>query len=219
MVAVLLGVLGFAAAVQIQLTREDEDFSGQRRQDLVLILDGLAGTIERTESRLTDLQETRDELRSSSDRRQAALDEAESRLTVLGVLSGTVPAEGPGITVTIDDPDGTVRAATLLNGIEELRGAGAEAMEINDSVRVVASTWLTDEESVIVAGGTEIRAPYVIDAIGSPRTLGEAVIFPGGFADGVERDGGTLEYVESDVIEVGSLHVVEAPEYAQPTDD
>jgi uncharacterized protein YlxW (UPF0749 family) len=218
--AVLLAVLGFAAAVQIQLTRDDSDFSGQRRQELVLILDGLAGTVERAESQLADLEQTRDELRTSSDRRQLALEEAEERLTVLGILAGTLPAVGPGVTITIDDPDGVLRAATLLNGIEELRGAGGgEAIEINDTVRVVASTSFTDEDSVISVDGTELQPPYVIDVIGSPHTLSEAVTFPGGFADGVARDGATLEVTESDVVEVGSLHTIEPPEYAQPTDD
>jgi uncharacterized protein YlxW (UPF0749 family) len=219
-VALLLAVLGFAAAVQIQLTRDDSDFSGQRRQDLVLILDGLAGTVERAEADLTDLEQTRDDLRSSSDRRQLALEEAEERLTVLGILAGTLPAVGPGVTVTIDDPDGVLRAATLLNGIEELRGAGGgEAIEINDTARVVASTSFTDEDSVISVDGTELQSPYVIDVIGSPHTLEQAVRFPGGFADGVARDGATLEVTQSDVVEVGSLHEIEPPEYAQPTDD
>jgi uncharacterized protein YlxW (UPF0749 family) len=219
-VAGLLAVLGFAAAVQIQLTREDSDFSGQRREDLVLILDGLAGTEERAEAQLRQLEQTRDDLRSSSDRRQVALDEADDRLTVLGILAGTLPAVGPGVTITIEDPDGVLRAATLLNGVEELRGAGGgEAIEINDSVRVVASTSFTDEGGVISVDGVEIQPPYVIDVIGAPHTLSDAVTFPGGFRDGVLRDGADLEVTEADVLEVGSLHTIEPPEYAQPTDD
>ena len=63
---------------------------------------------------------------------------------MLGILAGTVPATGPGVTITIDDPDGAVTRPTLLDGVEELRDAGAEAIEINDSVRVVASTSFTD---------------------------------------------------------------------------
>jgi hypothetical protein len=45
------------------------------------------------------------------------------------------------------------------------------------------------------------------------------VTFPGGFRDGVLRDGADLEVTEADVLEVGSLHTIEPPEYAQPTDD
>jgi uncharacterized protein YlxW (UPF0749 family) len=219
LVAALLAVLGCAAAVQIQLTHDDEDFSGQRRQELVIILDGLASTIDRAETELAELERTRDDLLSSSVRRQAALDEASDRLDVLGILAGTLPAEGPGISITIDDPQASLRATTLLNGIQELRDAGAEAIEINDTVRVVASTWFIEEDGVIVIDGVELREPYTIDAIGSSHTLAEAVTFPGGFADGVEQDGASLQANELEVVEVGSLHTVEPPEYAQPTDD
>src|SRR5204862_6103612 len=99
---------------------------------------------------------------------------------------GRVAAEGPGVTITIDDPDSALTAATLLNGIGELRDGGAAAIEINDTVRVVASTSFTESDGVISADGVELRAPYVIDAIGSSHTLAQAVVFPGGLSDQVD---------------------------------
>ena len=217
-VAVLLALLGFAAALQIRLTQTDGDFSGQRRQDLVALLDSLSGATDRTESRIDELEETRDELLTSSQRRQAALEQGRSDLAVLAILSGTVAATGPGITVTVTDPDGAVLAASLLNGVEELRDAGAEAIEINDQVRVVASTSFTEEGDQITVDDVPLRAPYVIDAIGSPQTLGEAMVFPGGFSDEVEELGGAASVEQLDVARVDALHKIEEPEYSQPTD-
>jgi uncharacterized protein YlxW (UPF0749 family) len=217
-VALLLASLGFAAAVQIRLTQTDGDFSGQRRQDLVALLDSLSGATDRTESRIEELEETRDDLLTSSQRRQAALEQNRSDLDVLAILSGTVAATGPGITVTVTDPDGSVLAASLLNGIEELRDAGAEAIEINDQVRVVVSTSFTEEGDQIRVDDVTLRAPYVIDAIGSPQTLGEAMVFPGGFSDEVEDLGGAVSVEQLDVVRVDALHKVEEPEYSQPTD-
>jgi uncharacterized protein YlxW (UPF0749 family) len=217
-VALLLFVLGVAAATQIRITREDNDFSGQRREDLVDLLDSLSSANDRARTQLDDLEDTRSSLQSSSQRRAAAVEEGQKKLAVLGILSGTVAATGPGVTLTIDDPDGTVSAATLLDGVEELRDAGAEAIEINDSVRVVGSTWFSDTNGQVVIDGEVVRPPYVIDAIGGSHTLSEAVIFRGGFRDSVEADGGTLDVQEADVVEVGSLHTVTQPEYAQPTD-
>ncbi len=217
-VGVLLALLGFAAAVQIRFTSTDDDFSGQRRQDLVSLLDSLSSATDRTESRIDELEETRDELLTSSQRRQAALEQGRSELDVLAILTGTVAATGPGITVTVTDTEGAVRAASMLNGIEELRDAGAEAVEINDQVRVVASTSFTEEADQIVVDDVTLRAPYVIDAIGSPQTLSEAMIFPGGFSDEIEEAGGAATVEELDVVRVDSLHRIEEPEYAQPTD-
>ncbi len=217
-VAVLLCVLGIAAATQIRLTRSDDDFSGQRREDLVDLLDSLSSANDRARTQLDELEQTRSALRSSSQRRAAAVEEGQNRLAVLGILSGTLPATGPGVTITIDDPTGAVDAATLLDGIEELRDAGAEAIEINDQVRVVASTSFTDGDGEVTIDGETVRPPYVIDAIGGSHTLSEAVIFRGGLRDAVERDGGVVDIREADVVEVASLHTIQQPEYAQPTD-
>lgn len=217
LVAVLLGILGFATVLQIRLTRTDDDFAGQRRVDLVELLDSLSAASERAQSQLDELEQTREDLLSSSERRRAALEEGNQRLEVLRILAGTVAAEGPGVTLTIEDPDDAVTAATLLNGVEELRDAGAEAIEINDSVRVVASTSFTEADGVISADGVELRPPYVIDVIGASHTLSEAVVFPGGLSDQVAQFGGTVDVRQRDLVEVGSLHTLETPEYSQPT--
>ena len=216
-VAVLLCALGIAAATQIRLTRTTDDFAGQRREDLVDLLDSLSSANERARSQLDDLEKTRTDLQSSSQRRAAVVEEGQRRLTTLGILAGTLPATGPGVTITIDDPDGSVTAATVLDGIEELRDAGAEAIEINDHVRVVASTYFTDGDGEILVDGEAIRPPYVIDAIGGSHTLSEAVVFRGGLSTEVQQDGGTMTVQEADVVDVASLHAIEQPEYAQPT--
>ncbi len=218
-VAVLLALLGFAAAAQIRLTHQDGSYAGQRREDLIELLDSLAAAAERTQKQIDELERTRSDLLSSSERREAAVEAANEQLAVLGILAGTLPAEGPGVTVTITDPSGAVTAASILNGVEELRDAGAEAIEINDRARVVASTAFVERDGVVLVDGHELRPPYVLDAIGSSHTLSEAVIFPGGLADEVSRLGGEVAVEEAAVVEVGSLHPVDPPEYAQPTDE
>lgn len=218
-VAVLLAILGFAAVTQVKQIRSDDDFSGQRRDELIELLDSLSAAADRARTQIDELEETKTQLQSSSDRRQAALEQGQQRLEVLQILAGTAPAEGPGVTVTIDDPSNAVDAATLLDGIEAMRDAGAEAIEINDVVRIVASSAITaDANGVISIDGVELRPPYVIDAIGSAHELGDSVRFPGGLTDQVANFGGTVEVEESNNIEVGSLHTVEAPQYSQPSD-
>lgn len=218
-VAVLLALLGFAAAAQIQLTHQEGNYGGQDREDLIALLDSLSAASDRTQTQINELERTRTELLSTSQSRQTALEEAQARLTVLGILAGTLAAEGPGLTVTITDPSAAVTAASILNGIEELRDAGAEAIEVNDRVRVVASTAFTERDGVILVGGQEIRPPYVIDVIGSSHTLSEAVIFPGGLADEISRLGGDVSVKEADLVRIASLHTVDPPEYSQPTAD
>ena len=80
----------------------------------------------------------------------------------------------------------------LLNGLQELRDAGAEAIEINDKVRVVAQTGIVEGHRRAACGRRHLRCepPYVIDAIGDPHTLATALDFDGGFIEEVEEVGG-----------------------------
>lgn len=216
-VAVLLAALGFAAVVQVRLTQTESNFGAARRGDLVELLDSLSGAADRAQQQIGELQQTRSDLLSASRRQQAALSEERARLSVLQILTGTVGAVGPGVTVTINDPDSAVTAPILLNGIDELRDAGAEAIQLNNSVRVVASTSIVERNGVLVADGTELHPPYLIDVIGSSHTLADAVVFPGGLSDEVKAVGGTAEVQEAEVVKVDSLHTVVPPEYSQPT--
>lgn len=223
-VAVLLALLGFAAAVQVSAVRSDSPYAGTSRDDLVQLLQSLASARERVAGQLTDLQDTRDALEESSAQRTAALEEATRQLDALRILAGTVGATGPGVRITITDPEGTVGARTLLNAVEELRDAGAEAIEIDDQARVVAQTYFTDGADVtdgeLLVEGEPVSTPYVIEAIGSPDTLAEAAVFPGGLTEEVENlpGNGTVTVETQDVVVVSSLAPQDDTEFAQPAD-
>lgn len=216
LVAVPLAVLGFAAAVQVGASNAGGVYTGDRRGDLVQQLDSLDAANARAQRQIRELEATKRELESTTDIRRAALEEARAEATRLAILTGTVPATGPGVVIRIDDPDGVVSAATMLNAIEELRDAGAEAIEINDSARVVAQTYFADRNGSLTVDGDDLRPPYVIDAIGAPATLGVAVEFPGGLEDEVRALGGTVEVQQVDAVDVTSLAEERTPEYAQP---
>jgi uncharacterized protein YlxW (UPF0749 family) len=215
--AVLLAFLGYAAAVQIQLTRSSDDFAGQRRQDLVELLDSLSGASDRAQQQINQLEGTRDQLASSSSRQSAALANARQRLADLQILAGTAPATGPGVVITIKDPEASVTAASMLNGIEELRDAGAEALQVNHTVRLVASSWVSGTPGRITIDGHLLHAPYVIVAVGSAHTLSDAVGFPGGLSDEIASLGGQVTVQEEGSVSVTALHPAERPQYAQPT--
>lgn len=214
-VAVLVGVLGFGAAVQVRLNDED-DYTGARRGNLVQLLDSLSAASDQLDRELAELTSTRNDLRSNSERNQTAEQEARRKAEDLAILAGTAPAKGPGVVVTIEDDDNAMTASTLLNAIEELRDAGAEAIQINGTARVVAQTYFADTDRGIRVGGREVTRPFVIEAIGSPQTLTQAVKFRGGLTDQVEALGGSVDVEERDQLKVTALAQPRDPEYAQP---
>jgi len=217
-VAAILFVVGLAGAIQVRLTSADDTYAAARREDLVLLLDGLDAESRRLEREIADLERTRSSLQSGADRSQVAREEAAQRVTELSVLAGTVPAEGPGIRMLIADPRGQVTADVLLDAVEEMRDAGAEVIEINDSVRVVASTWFGSDARGLVVGGVPVRTPLVLEVIGDPHALEEAARFRGGIVSEITgpRIGGAVQVDRSSRLAVESLHRPRDNQYAQP---
>jgi uncharacterized protein YlxW (UPF0749 family) len=216
-IAVLFMVLGFAFALQVRATDDPDQLSTAREQDLVRILDDLTARNERLSVEASDLLTTRDRLASGTDSGAAALDDARRRAATLGILAGTVAAEGPGIRVTVSDPSGRVDAATMLDAVEELRDAGAEAMQIG-SVRVVAQTAFLDARpGSVTVDGTTLSAPYTLLAIGDPRTMSAALRIPGGVVESLRNLGADAVVVERDSLSVTALLPASTPRYAQPS--
>jgi uncharacterized protein YlxW (UPF0749 family) len=218
-VALLVGVMGFAAVVQVRASEEDL-LARARRADLVQILDGLTQRSERLETQVRELEQTRRDLLSGADTRQTAIDQASDRARQLGVLTGTAPATGPGIVLTVGDPSGAIPASVLLSTVQELRDAGAEAIQItggNDAaVRVVASTYFLDTARGVDLQGVRLEPPYTITAIGDPPTLDTALNIPGGVVEEVTNEGGRATIRQEDELTVDVLHEPAEPQYARP---
>lgn len=220
--AVLLGLLGFAAAVQVRANR-DAELDGLRQTDLVRILDDVSERAARLQAEARELQEAHDRVIGGSDGTVAALEEARARAEVLGILAGTLPASGTGIELTISDPDEQVGSDVLLDALQELRDAGAEAIEISTvggpAVRVVAATALIDVEGGVSVDGTVLTSPYRFRVIGDPRTLAPALDIPGGVLDVLDQRGATGTVTQRATVEITSLRAAPSPRYARPARD
>lgn len=186
-IGVLLAVLGFAAVTQVRTNNADTNYSAYREQDLVDLLGALSSAAQRVQSQITQLEQTRQSLQATTNDRQAALQQATKQIADLRILAGEVPATGPGIEVTITDPEGAIDLTSVLDLIEELRSAGAEAMSLN-TVRIVASTAVDKSAGGITVGGVKLRSPYVLTAIGDQTTLNGAVTFARGPEFTLEHD-------------------------------
>jgi uncharacterized protein YlxW (UPF0749 family) len=102
-----------------------------------------------------------------------------SRLDDLGIAAGTQPVLGPGAVVTVTDAeqaagdrDASSRVLDIdlqqvVNGLWE---AGAEAVSINGQ-RVGALTAIRSVQETILVNYEPVVGPYVVRAVGDPRTL------------------------------------------------
>jgi uncharacterized protein YlxW (UPF0749 family) len=217
-VAALCGLLGFALVTQVHATASGGGLQAARVDDLLGILSDLDNRGDRLRAEIADLQSREQRLSSGTGQSAAALKEARDRLRVLGVLTGTVAAQGPGIVLVIDDPRHKVGADVIVDAIEELRDAGAEAMQLS-GVRVVASTAVVDAgEGGIVVDGHTVTPPYRLAAIGDRRTLAGALGIPGGVLDTIDgQPEAHASVVQSPTVTVSALRPLQTPRYARPT--
>jgi uncharacterized protein YlxW (UPF0749 family) len=218
-IGVLLALLGFSLVVQVKSNSTDAAYASAREGDLLQIMSDLDGAESRLEQDIASLEAAKRELASGAAGQEAAQAAAKERADDMGILAGTLPAQGPGVQVVLTETTGTIKAASLLNAVQELRGGGAEAILIDatgGSVRVIASTSFVDDNGGINVDGTRLTGPYTILAIGEPDTLSDAVQFAGGVVPRVKEDGGNVIVNKRDVVEIKQVRPAPDLEYARP---
>jgi uncharacterized protein YlxW (UPF0749 family) len=215
LIGVLTLLLGFAFAVQVRNVGNDQQLAGAREEDLVRILDDLNAREERLRVQISDQRIALQQLTSSDSQSATALEEARKRAEAIGILNGTIAAQGRGLTMTVRDPDDAVRVADILDAIQELRGAGAETMQI-DGVRVGVSTAVTGNPGSLMIDGRPITAPYEFLVIGSPQNMETAMNIPGGVVPRFTSRGASVTITQSDEVGVDALRPLDTPQYASP---
>ncbi|WP_328297502.1 DUF881 domain-containing protein [Streptomyces sp. NBC_00435] len=213
-VALLLFVLGLGLAIQVRSNSDSSALRGARQEDLVRILDELDGRTKRLEDEKQKLEEQRRELESSSNQAEEARKQTVEKERQLGILAGTVPAQGPGIVLKITDPKGQVLSDKLLDTLQELRAAGAEAIQIN-GVRIVADSYFSDEGNGVAIDGKKITQPYEFKVIGKPQDLEPALNIPGGVVQSLEKEQAVVTVTRPAKIVVDALRAAKQPDYAR----
>jgi uncharacterized protein YlxW (UPF0749 family) len=219
-IGLLLALLGFTLVIQLRSDNVDSDLAAMREDDLVRLQSDLTAQEERLQREINRLEESRRQLQSGAQGRQAALDEAGRRADELAILAGTAPASGPGLIVELSGGPDVIAASDILNAVQELRGADGEAMQIagvdGTTVRVIASTSFVDDDDGVLAGGKRLTGPYTITVIGDPPTMRTALNIPDGLVPSIRGDGGNVTVRERESVEVTATSAPAQLEHARP---
>ncbi|WP_242471962.1 MULTISPECIES: DUF881 domain-containing protein [unclassified Blastococcus] len=218
LIGVLTLLLGFAFTVQVRNADDEQALAGAREEDLVRIVDEVSSRGVRLREQIADQRSALRQLTSSDSETASALEEAGTRAAALAVLNGTAPAEGPGLRLTLRDPDDVLRVTDLIDVIQELRGAGAETMQF-DGVRVGLTTAVTGAPGALLIDGRPVTAPYEVLVLGSPQDLETALNIPGGVVQSVGGRGGSVTVEQVPDLLVDALRPLPEAQYAAPDDD
>ena len=213
LVALMCALLGFGYAVQVHNNRSSYETLSE--EELVRLLDETSTQVDKLEERKSQLNQQLTSIKSAADKQKEAARVAQQNEQNSGILSGRLPAQGRGVTITISETSDRIDASTMFNLIEELRNAGAEVISFGD-VRVVTSTYFLDTKSGLQCDGRKMAAPYTIKAIGDPDALQNAIQIAGGVGSRIKvQYHASISVEQSDSVKIDQVRRGQDYQYAK----
>lgn len=189
-------LVGFIVATQFKVVKDME--LSQRQQDLDRSRT-LAAEVDEARKKNDMLQEQVEQLRKQLDEavdsRQLA--DLRSKLDEVRSYAGFTELEGPGVLVTLNDSQETIKPGDdpnlyilhdedVIRVLNELKAAGAEALSMNGH-RIISTTEVRCiGPTVLMNKSVRLTPPFVIKAIGDPDTIINALKMKQGLIDSLK---------------------------------
>ena len=215
LITLMCALLGFGYMTQIN--SGPSAYETMSEDELVRLINETSTQAQNLEQRKNQLSQQLSSLTAAADQREQAQRIANQNKETSGIISGSLPAQGKGVIVTIGKgADKDIDASTMFTLIEELRNAGAEVISIND-VRVVTSTSIwADEDGGLECDGIPLGTPYTVRAIGNPADLQNAVNIAGGVGSRLKvMYGARVTVKQSDNVEINATREPSTNKYAK----
>ena len=235
--AITLGIVCFvltiAIFVQIKTTNNSNSTVAQTMEendlrDQVLRMkekyDNIYAELQNATKKLEQVREN-----ATKDDSEAKAKQEELRLNNMLLCQSDMTGEGVIITLkdgttnnsdvlsSLTATDVIVHNSDLLQIVNDLKNAGAEAISINGE-RIVQTSSITCEGIIIKINNKKLGSPYVIKAIGSAATLETSLSIPDGYLDIMKNDGVIVDTKKSDGLTVEKYDGVITTKYLE-TDD
>jgi uncharacterized protein YlxW (UPF0749 family) len=174
--AVVTLLLGFLVVVQLRTQASVTAFAGLSSQDLTVLVANLDARNDQLRTEVATLEQELGVIQQNTQRGDASVDELRADLRRVRLYSGIDPATGPGVSVVVHGP---IDGSGIEDLVNELRNAGAEAMAI-EATRLVPSVVAMGPAGAAEIGGTRLKDPFTVYAIGAPDKLTGSLTRPGG---------------------------------------
>ena len=171
MTMIICGVCLVLFAVMFMQFRTIEEtditeIENMREAELRTAISEWKSKYEETAKQLEANQKSIDEYQQKIEQNGEASELVDKDLEESNMILGKTDVYGEGVIITLSSTnERDVKYRDLLELINELRYAGAEAISIND-VRILGSTYVAQPDGVLMLiKGQRITSPYVIKAI------------------------------------------------------
>ncbi len=204
--------IGFVCVILIAImftqfkTIDEADIVGittAREDELTTMLATWKQKQAELQEQLDSTRQRIDEYNEKISSNQAAEELLQDELEQTNMLTGQTDVEGEGIVLTLSDAERSVTYEDLLELINELRGAGAEAISINDQ-RIINMTEIVDANAILV-NQERVVSPYIVKAIGGITYLTSAINQKNiGFVDVRRGSGINVQLEESKNVKISA---------------
>lgn len=179
----LLGIL-ISAQLQTQ-NRLASSLTEQSTTDLTIIVKNLTDKRQSLAQAIEEMESNIATYKASYVDNTELIHQLEADISRSEMIIGAVPVQGPGISVVVTKTN-AITYKELLDIVNELWAAGAEAIAINDQ-RITSNSSIDyaeiSHETYLTLDGELLHYPLTINAIGNPDTLDKGLSLPGGVLD------------------------------------
>ena len=170
-VCIILVAISFIQFKTVEQVHET-DIETMREEELREQISTWKSKWEEANEKLEDTNNKINEYNQKLDSNEEASELLDEELRKSQLILGKTDVVGDGVVVTLTDTaENSIEAEDLVELINELRFAGAEAISIN-GVRIISMTDFADINSyIIVKPSQRLISPYVVKAIGNQTYL------------------------------------------------
>jgi uncharacterized protein YlxW (UPF0749 family) len=175
---VALLALGFLIAAQLASEGPRVRYTTQERTPLVETVNELQTQQDALKARILDLRSQIQVVEGQGEGSEVQVRQLNDRLQQARIAAGLIPLTGTGIVIQLEDskepvpPDGSnadylVGSRDIRLVVEELWGAGAEAIAVNGE-RITPTSAIIDVGTSLLVNSAYLTPPYQITALGPP---------------------------------------------------
>ena len=222
-VAVVCMVLGIMVSVQFRTVKQGVGpVSEYRARELAAQLKKVREENVKLQNVKNDYESKIKEFEDTASQGSAYAKILKDELDQARILAGIEDVEGPGITVVVDGLKFSEKVnyplisySMLLELLNELNAAGAEAVSINEQ-RIISTSEIRQIGGIHININTVSSAPpFVFKAIGDPKTLEAALRLREGIAEKLENSGVAVTITQEQLIKIQKYNGVIERKYAK----
>lgn len=204
---IFISTIIVAAVIAIQMKAisfiDIKKIEAMRDAELKTEITALKEKNKELDSRILEIDNNIEKYKLNTKENKSTSELIENELLLTNINAGYTNVTGEGLILTLEDNEAQeIDSADILNLVNQLWIAGAEAISINDE-RVVSSTDITTvDQNKVFVNSKHQAGPYKIKVIGNKKQLEGALIIKNGYINEMLATGKSISYIIEENIEI-----------------